>query len=158
MKSAQRDWSLLQQSLQQDTETSQQLLQLMRDERKALESRNYGAFEALLQPKQTLIAKLEQHAQQRHEWMVQQRFASDSAALSQAHEEAPHIAAQWQNAADIWRECQTQNQINEQICRRTRTVVEQVLDALRGQHQHSVVYDAKGLAQRGASGRTISNA
>lgn len=158
MKPALRDWSFLQQSLQQDSTASQQLLQLMRDERKALETRNYAAFEALLQPKQTLIAELEIHANERLEWLASQHFHSESEALQAAHEHAPNIAVLWNDAAAVWRECQTENQINEQICRRTRAVVEQVLDALRGQHQQSAVYDAKGLAQRGSSGRTISNA
>ena len=158
MKST-RDWSLLQQSLQHDTDTSTLLLQLMRQEREALELRDYAAFEALIQPKQKLISQLERHAMLRRQWFEQQRLGDDASVLQLLHQEAPDIAAQWQQAANIWRECQTENQINEQICRRTRSVVEHMLDALRGQHQQSSgVYDAKGVAQRGASGRIISNA
>ena len=158
MKST-RDWSLLQQSLQQDMDISTLLLQLMRQERESLELRDYAAFEALIQPKQKLIAQLEQHAMLRRQWFEQQGMGDDAAALQLLHREAPAIATQWQNAAEIWRECQTENHINEQICRRTRSVVEHMLDVLRGQHQQSgSVYDAKGLAQRGTSGRTISNA
>lgn len=153
-----RDWSLLQQSLQQDIETSQHLLHLMRQERDALQTRDYAAFEALIQPKQILLAQLEQHAAARRDWLAQQRIDSDAAALQLAHKEVPAVAALWHQAAEIWGECQTENQINEQICRRTRTVVEHMLDVLRGQHPQGGVYDAKGIAQRGASGRTISSA
>lgn len=153
-----RNWSALQQTLQQDTESSQQLLQLMLDERKALEERDYTAFEALIKPKQTLLAQLEQNVAARRAWLSQHRIANDTDALQLAETEAPETAAYWRSTADIWRECQTANQINEQISRRTRAIVGHVLDALRGQHQQSAVYDAKGMADRGSSGRIISNA
>jgi flagellar biosynthesis/type III secretory pathway chaperone len=152
------DWSLLNQLLQNDSAHSEQLLATLHDERKALESRDYAQFEALTQPKKQLVDQLEQNLAVRQQHLRQLGFASDTDALQSARKHAPVVAATWQAAAVLWQECQTANQVNEQICRRTRIVVERVLDVLRGQHTQSATYDASGTTRRADSGRTISSA
>lgn len=158
MHSTRHDWSALQANLQRDLATSRQLLLVIGDERKALEARDYAAFEAAIAPKQTLLAQLENGFAERRQWLSQHRIAAESVALRLAETEAPAVAELWRETAASWRQCQTETQINEQISRRTRAVVQQVLDVLRGQHQQSAVYDAKGNSQHESRGRTISNA
>lgn len=152
------DWSLLLQLLQRDTTHSEQLLDLLRAERKALESRDYAQFEALITPKQSALEQLERNLSVRRQHLQQMGFSSDTDALQAAELRVPPVARAWLAAAELWRECQAANQVNEQISRRTRQVVEQVLDALRGQHAQSTTYDASGAAHRPNSGRTISSA
>jgi flagellar biosynthesis/type III secretory pathway chaperone len=152
------DWSLLSQLLQRDAVSSTQLRDLLQEERKALETRDYALFETLIAPKQQLIGQLEQNHVVRQQHLRQMGFDSDSAALQAAHAQAPAVAEHWQAAAALWQECQSASQINDQICRRTRLVVERVLDVLRGQHSQSATYDASGIAQRGGSGRPIGSA
>lgn len=152
------DWSLLNQLLQRDTANSEQLLTLLLDERKTLEIRDYSAFEALVMPKQQLIKQLEQNLAVRRQHLRQMGFNNDLDALQAARAQAATVAACWESAAVLWEDCQTASQVNEQICRRTRIVVERVLDVLRGQHSQSATYDANGSAERRGSGRTISNA
>lgn len=151
-------WSFLDQQLQQDIETSRQLLEVLLSERQLLETRDYTQLEALIAQKQELIQKLEQNAALRQQWLLQQGFGTEIDALDAARTKAPVTAEHWHSAAELWRECQTANQVNEQICRRTRLVVENVLDILRGRHNQSSTYDAKGVSQRGQNGRIISNA
>lgn len=152
------DWSLLDQLLQRDAVSSEQLLNLLLDERKALESRDYAQFEALVAPKKQLVEQLEQNQGIRQQHLRQLGFSTDIDALQAAQNRAPEVASRWQATAELWHECQTANQVNEQICRRTRLIVERTLDILRGQHEQSTTYDARGSAQRTGSGRTISSA
>ncbi len=152
------DWSLFDYALQQDIEHSEHLLAALSDERKALEAREYGDIETIIAQKKHWVDQLEANAAQRRRWLTQQGLADDMSALNLVKRQAPAVAARWEAAATAWRECQTANQINEQICRRTRVVVERVLDILRGQNATSATYDAKGYSQRTQSGRTISNA
>lgn len=160
MKSTQPtpDWSLFDRALQQDIAHSEQLLDVLQSERKALETRDYGDLENLIAQKKTQVDLLEANAIRRQQWLSQHGLSDDFAALSAVKMQAPTVAERWETAAAAWRECQTANQINEQICRRTRLVVERVLDILRGQNAASATYDAKGYSQRTQSGRTISNA
>ncbi|MDB6061250.1 MAG: hypothetical protein JWM78_1353 [Verrucomicrobiaceae bacterium] len=152
------DWSLLNQLLQRDIASSEQLLTLLHAERKALETRDYTQFEALVEPKKNLITQIEQNLAVRQQHLRQLGFNGDSPALAAAQTYAPSVAECWHSAAVLWQECQIASQINDQICRRTRLVVERVLDVLRGQHNQSATYDATGTSQRDGSGRTISNA
>jgi flagellar biosynthesis/type III secretory pathway chaperone len=152
------DWSLLNQLLQRDTANSEQLLKLLADERKALESRDYSTFETLVTPKQQLVQQLEQNLAVRRQHLHQMGFDNDLDALRAARTDATEVASCWESAATLWQDCQNASQINEQICRRTQLVVGRVLDALRGQHSQSTTYDASGAAERSSGGRTISSA
>ncbi|HSB95648.1 MAG TPA: flagellar protein FlgN [Spongiibacteraceae bacterium] len=152
------DWTEFGRFLQCDIEFSQQLLDALREERQALEARKYQRFEELLSEKRTLIIQLEQNTLARRTWLQQRGFTDETSALNAAQKTASEVAELWDNAAALWRDCQTANQINEQICRRTQVVVENVLDALRGQHGQKATYNAQGMAQRSNAGRTITSA
>lgn len=152
------DWSLLGQLLQRDGDVSRQLLELLREEREVLEQRDYPRFEALVPAKKNLIEQLERHRDVRRQHLRQMGFDSDTDALRGAQRDAPAVAATWEQAAVLWRECQHASGINDQISRRTRIVVEQILDTLRGQHSQSTIYDASGGADRSSSGRTLGSA
>jgi flagellar biosynthesis/type III secretory pathway chaperone len=152
------DWSVLDRSLQHDTALAQQLLGILEQERAALEARQYEQFEQFLQAKHGLLASLERNTTARRHWLAKRGFADDASALQAAQLHAPHVAQQWHDAAEQWRACQHANQVNEQICNRTRIVVEKVLDVLRGQPGQGSTYDARGLSQRQNGGRPITNA
>lgn len=151
-------WPDLGRSLQHDSQLSQRLIELLEQERQALEQRRYEHFEQLLGAKQQLIQDIERGADARRQWLAAHGFADDRSALERVRQELPEVAARWQAAAELWRECQRANQINEQICQRTRVVVERVLDLLRGQPGQGATYDAKGVPRHQESGRTITNA
>lgn len=152
------NWSLFDYALQQDIAHSEELLSVLVQERQALEAREYTDFENLITQKKNLIEQLENNATQRKRWLSQHGMADDFAALDIAKHQAPDVVTRWEAAAAVWRECQTANQVNEQICRRTRLVVENVLNILRGENASSPTYDAKGNSRNAQSGRTISSA
>lgn len=157
MKSA-PDWHLFEFALRQDITHSQQLLQILHAERKALEERDYTELDNLISQKKMWLEKLEANAAQRRHWLQKYGFADDSSALETLRSTAPAVARCWEEAAAAWSECQNASQINDQICRRTRLVVERVLDILRGQTSNAATYDANGSSQRESGGRIISNA
>lgn len=150
-------WFEFNQFLLLDIDLSQQLLKTLQEERQALEARQYERFEELLGEKAQLIASLEQNTNTRRHWLQHQGFSNEIESLDAARKAAPDVAASWDEAAVLWRSCQTANQINEQICRRTQVVVENVLDVLRGQHGQKATYDAQGQAHRSIGGRTITS-
>ncbi len=152
------DWSLLDRALQHDIVHSEQLLDVLLSERKALETRDYSDLENLIAQKKKQVELLEANAVRRQQWLSQHGLSDDFAALNAVKTQAPAVAERWETAASAWRECQTANQVNEQICRRTRLVVERVLDILGGQTASSATYDAKGYSQRAQGGRPISSA
>lgn len=152
------DWSEFSDFLQHDIDLSDKLLALLQEERQALQNREYAHFEELLGTKAQLIAQLERNTNTRRHWLQNQGFTSEAGSLQAARANAPEVAERWEQAAALWRECQTANQINEQVCRRTQVVVENVLDVLRGQHGQKATYNAQGQAQRSIGGRTITSA
>lgn len=152
------NWSLFDYALQQDIAHSEQLLAILLQERQALEAREYSDFENLIAQKKDLVERLESNVVQRKRWLSQHGMADDFEALSAAKIQAPDVVTRWEAAAIVWRDCQTANQINDQICRRTRMVVENVLNILRGQTAAPPTYNAKGYSQNSQDGRTISNA
>lgn len=152
------NWSLFDYALQQDITHSEQLLAVLQQERHALENRDYNDLENLIAQKKHFVMQLENNAKQRKRWLSQHGMADDFVALNAAKTQAPDVITRWEAAATVWRECQTANQVNEQICRRTRLVVENVLNILRGETAPAATYDANGYSHRSQDGRTISNA
>jgi flagellar biosynthesis/type III secretory pathway chaperone len=151
-------WSEFDQFLQHDIGLSEQLLTALQEEREALETRQYVRIEEILGSKAQLIAHLEQNTNNRRHWLQQQGFTSEAGSLKAARAAAPDVAARWEQAAELWRNCQKANQINDQISRRTQVVVENLLDVLRGQHGDKSTYNAQGQSQRPGGGRTITSA
>lgn len=151
-------WAELEQQLVTDQQIGEQLSAVLAQERDALEQRDYATFEQQLADKQRLVAELEQRTHERRDWLRQHGCPDELHALTRAEHERPEIAARWRQLADHWRECQQANQINEQICQRTRLVVGRLLDIMRGEPQGGTTYDASGSARRLDSGRRLGDA
>lgn len=151
-------WAKLQDTFEQDIPVTAQLLDVLETERKALETRNYEAFKQVLGSKQTLLATLEQHAETRQQLLQQAGFSDESSTLTAADAQAPVVAGAWRKLGEQWQKCQELNEINERIAKRTRLVVGQMLDMLRGTSGATKVYDSKGGTSTGPGGNTISNA
>ncbi len=151
-------WNNLETTLQQDLPVTSELLNLLERERKALEDRDYAEFEQILNPKKQLLLQLEQHATLRQQLLQQAGFTDESTTLAQVREQAPNVAKSWQELATLWSSCQQLNEINERIAKRTRMVVGQILDTIRGQNNQTRLYTSKGDAQTSAASRSITSA
>jgi flagellar biosynthesis/type III secretory pathway chaperone len=151
-------WPELEQELAHDERLSQQLADLLTEERASLQQRDYATFERLLTIKQQLIGELEQRQLARRNWLHQRGCPDERCAFLRAERESPALAERWRRLAEQWRNCQQANQVNEQICLRTRVVVGRLLDLLRGEPQGGTTYDASGSARRLDGGRRLGDA
>ncbi len=150
------DWQAFEALLSADQPHTETLNQLLQAERESLQQRDYARFEQIIGEKHRLLDTLQEGARRRSDWLTAQGL-DDAAGLALATEEAPGVALHWRSLAAEWQCCQRENRVNEQVARRTRQVVGQVLDILRGTNGERL-YDAGGQARRVSSGQHISDA
>ncbi|MCR8921406.1 flagellar protein FlgN [Dasania sp. GY-MA-18] len=151
-------WSELQATFHKDLPLTSQLHTLLLQERSALESRDYDNIKALLATKNSLVNSLKQQANTRMHALQAAGLQDEASTLKAAEQEAPIVAKAWRQLAQQWDECQHLNAVNERILQRTRLVVTQTLDLLRGANQQNRLYDPKGMANNNSSGRSITSA
>lgn len=158
MAQHQRLWADINSTFEQDLPTTEALLDLLQRERKALETRHYDDYQQIISSKESLLAQLEQHASIRQQLLQQAGFNDESTTLSTADSQAPAVATAWRKLGKQWQCCQELNEINERIAQRTKLVVGQVLDLMRGQTGQTRLYTDKGNTSAAIGGRTITSA
>lgn len=151
-------WTQLEKTFKLDISTTTQLLDLLERERKALEERNYDEFQKIIGQKQQHLKQLELHSAVRQQLLQTAGFNDEASTLSAAEQQAPLVAKAWRQLAEEWTRCQKLNDINERIAKRTRLVVGQILDLLRGQNNQAKLYTNKGESHASSGGRTITSA
>ena len=151
-------WAQLDNTFQQDIPATDQLLALLQRERKALEQRDYEEFQQIINDKQPLLALLQSHAATRQQLLTAAGFDSESNTLNAVQQQAPLVAKAWHTLSAQWARCQELNEVNERIAKRTRLVVGQILDLMRGQQGQARLYTDKGNTSSGGGGRTITSA
>ncbi|WP_339672248.1 flagellar protein FlgN [Dasania marina] len=151
-------WSELLATFHKDLPLTTQLHKLLLQERSALENRDYDNIKTLLADKNSLVENLKQHAHTRMHALQAAGLADETATLNAAEQESPIVAKAWRQLAQQWDECQHLNAVNERILQRTRLVVNQTLDLLRGANQQNRLYDPKGMANNNSTGRSITSA
>ncbi|MGK0500020.1 MAG: flagella synthesis protein FlgN [Oceanicoccus sp.] len=151
-------WTALATLFDIDLPITSELLALLQQERKALETRQYQAFQQLISKKQQLLLKLEKNAEQRQQLLQAAGFTDETSTLNAADHHAPIVATAWRKLGAQWSHCQELNEVNDRIAKRTRLVVGQILDLMRGQNSKDKLYTRKGNAHSTNSGRTITSA
>jgi flagella synthesis protein FlgN len=151
-------WAQLEKTFQQDIPTTSHLLSLLARERKALESRDYDEFQKIVSQKQQHLKQLELHSAVRQQLLQTAGFNDEASTLNAAEKQAPIVAKAWRELAEEWAQCQQLNEVNERIAKRTKLVVGQILDMLRGQNNQAKIYTNKGESGSSSGGRTITSA
>lgn len=152
------DWQLLYNLITEDKKTTDALLRALNNEREFLATRNYEALTTALTNKSLLIQELEKRSQKRQAFLTGTGFASEKELLTAAEQQQPVVANAWRELAGLWQSCQDQNQVNDQIVRRTRIVVQRVMDILHGQPDLGRTYNTKGESNKGYSSKAIASA
>lgn len=158
MTTANELWAQLDQTLLGDIPLTEQLLALLQQERSMLEQRQYDGYQQLINDKQQLLVQLEQHATERQQLLLAAGFEDEASALTSLDKQAPIIANAWRKLSEQWQQCKQLNEINERIAKRTRLVVGQMLDILRGQNNQTKLYTRQGDASHSGGGRSITSA
>lgn len=151
-------WTELQGTFIADLKTTRQLQDALKKERATLETRQYEQLDAIIALKAQLLEKLQQQIMVRQQLFQTAGFQQESAALEAAKIEAPAVAKAWQQIAEQWQSCQELSLINERIVQRTKQVVGQTLDVLRGQQSQQKLYNPSGETPAGQPGRSITSA
>lgn len=150
------DWQALYNLLQEDKITSEKLLAALHQERDLLTQRNYEALSTVLSDKSLLLNELEKRSADRQAFLKRAGFDSEKSLLSAAEREHPLVANTWKELAAQWEKCQNENQVNDQIVRRTRIVIQRVLDILHGQPDLGKTYNPRGESSNGYSSKGIT--
>lgn len=158
MATSQQLWAELQSTFQKDLPLTVKLHQLLQQERSALESRQYDDFQALLKQKNQLLSTLKKSADHRSHAFQAAGLTDEESTLAAAEREAPIVARAWRQLAKQWDECQHLNAVNERIVQRTKMVVSQTLDLIRGANNQQKLYDTKGMPDNISTGRSITSA
>lgn len=151
-------WAEIQSTFQKDLPITVKLQKLLNQERTALENREYDDFQLRIKAKNQLVNELKKHADARIHALQAAGLTNEEEALAAAELEAPIVARSWRQLAKQWEDCQHHNAVNERIVQRTKLVVSQTLDLIRGVTQQQKLYDTKGMPDNIATGRSITSA
>ncbi len=150
------------QMLAQDTQTIEQLRQILLNEREALERRDHEALPPLIEAKNQTMAALGEHALQRQSWL-------DAAGLEhnhqgwqqwlQQHPDTQAQQAQWEQLAAEFEACRELNDVNGKVIQRAQQTIGQLLNLLRGQNNDGPsLYNAQGRSGSQSGSQTLGKA
>lgn len=151
-------WAQLEQTFLSDIPATDQLLTLLKQERSLLEKREYEQYQQLISNKLQLLQTLEKNAAVRQQHLLNAGFEDEASTLATLDKQAPIVANAWRKLQSQWQQCQELNEINERISKRTRLVVGQILDILRGQNNQAKLYTKQGNTRNNGEGRPITSA
>lgn len=145
-----------------DINTCQELLQLLATERQALEERNLGLLEDVIDRKTKALEQLEQQANLRAQWVASApskgKISLEERWLILIRNLAPSSESSWMELKELLHECQAGNTVNGKILARKQATYSQLLKIVRGQSETGTLYSAKGAARRGQSGGSLGEA
>lgn len=143
-----------------DIGTSQQLLELIQDEFKALGERDLPQLEQILGRKLPLLTLLEQHGRQRRELLQSLQLSPDQQGLEQLathSQQGSELLARSAQLSELLEQCRAANLLNGRVIRTSQISTNSVLGILRGGETPSL-YDSRGSTARIAQQRPLSQA
>lgn len=146
--------------LQGDIAACEALLQLMQDERAALQARDSEALGQIIEDKASHLIKLEQSALTRAEWARNLKSDSPENAWGELLEnlQQPELAQQWQQLKQLMDECRVQNEVNGKLLARSQHTFGRLLNIMRGQSDAPALYNQKGSRAQGGSSHNFGEA
>jgi flagellar biosynthesis protein FlgN len=148
------DYHAIEQQIDQDIQSCQTLLQLLRHERTLLKDRDFDTLDKLMDEKTHWLARLEQSGQQRQAWIRATPWASspDPAAAWNAwlqEIQQPNLSEKWQALKELLDACKSENDVNGKVIARGRQTYQRLVGILRGQDQQTLLYTGKGTSGNG---------
>ncbi len=143
-----------------DIGISQQLLQLIQDEFKALGERDLPQLEKILGCKLPLLTLLEQHGRQRSDTLQSLQLSTDQLGLEQLasnSSQGDELLARSAQLSELLEQCRAANLLNGRVIRSNQISTNSVLSILRGSETPDL-YDSRGSTARIAQQRPFSQA
>lgn len=140
-----------------------ELIDLLQQERIALRDRNVEQMTKLLTLKTDLLANLAQNRQQRSDLLIREGFSVDAEGIqsffnAQQTERAHHYHECWSQLEKQLDQCNSMNEINAKISHRSQQTTKHILGILTGNGQHLELYSAKGISSDSKDSQTIAKA
>lgn len=153
----------LTQHIDQDLQICNNLLQLLKAERQALDERNFALLEEIIYQKSTALQSLERSADQRAAWLRDNPTAAPDAALEDQWtalltQSAPQLVTRWESLRTLLAECQAANDVNGRLLSRKQATYAQLLKVMRGQTESANLYSPKGSARGRPPGQPLGSA
>jgi flagella synthesis protein FlgN len=143
-----------------DIGSAEQLLELLDDEFQALGERDLVRLQSILENKQPLLVKLDQHGRTRSQLLISLQLSADRAglqALAERSSQGAELLERGDQLQALLERCQAGNLRNGRLIRSNQTSARTMLGILRGGETPSL-YDSRGSTARIAQQRPLSQA
>jgi flagella synthesis protein FlgN len=151
------------QAIQHDIQISGQLLALLKQEKQALERRDYSDYHPIIETKKKHLQELEMADRKRRDLMAEMGFSADSEGLNAF---LAHIPVAWRGRFEgAWNQlmgnlqtCRHQNEVNGRILNHAQQAIERLMSYLRGVSPNQAIYTKTGRKGLLASNRSLAMA
>jgi|GEM_PF-1868190 len=139
----------IQQMINNDLETSQRLLQLLKKETPSIKKRDYASIKQILLDKAPLLDQLKKHTEIRKEWLLSLYKVADENHWNTflASLNIPDLERQWEDLHQNITECKAINDANGIMINRGKKTYSQLLHLLKGGGTQTTLYNEKGSHQ-----------
>ncbi|MCG7903769.1 MAG: flagellar protein FlgN [Candidatus Thiodiazotropha weberae] len=147
--------------VQTETELTQQLLNLLRQEFELLKSPPSKKLEELLAQKQQQLQQIEQSAIQHNQLLAYLDFTPDRKGTEAFIQQSPdnaQLQEQWNKFTSLLEACQKQNEINGGAVQLNQHQVAHALDVLRGFANSDKTYGPGGESRPTSSSKSLGKA
>lgn len=153
--------SLVQQMIAQDTNATEQLKNLLLQERELLEQREHDGLPAIVEQKDQLLDALAHNAKQRQQLLQSLGLKTTAQSwddLLSAHSALAPLRESWKSLTASFSECQRLNDINGKMIARSKQTLGNLLNILRGQVAAPQLYTQSGVTTGSAGSHTLAKA
>ncbi|MCG7897975.1 MAG: flagellar protein FlgN [Candidatus Thiodiazotropha weberae] len=147
--------------VQTETELTQQLFNLLRQEFELLKSPPSKKLEELLAQKQQQLQQIEQSAIQHNQLLASLGFTPDRKGTEAFIQQSPdnaQLQEQWNKFTSLLEACQKQNEINGGAVQLNQHQVAHALDVLRGFANSDKTYGPGGESRPTSSSKSLGKA
>lgn len=146
-----------------DLRCTDDLSDLLQQERTALRDRSVEQLTQLLNQKTDLLAKLEQNSKQRSALLMQERFSVDAEGIhsffsARQPEQARRFQERWSQLEKQLQRCNFLNEVNAKIAHRSQLTTNHILDILTDTSRHLELYSSRGFPAEKKEKQTIAKA
>jgi flagellar biosynthesis/type III secretory pathway chaperone len=151
---------LISSGIEQDIATTELMIQLLSDEKKALETRDISEIERLSQIKTELADKMTESANTRSRLLDALELSNDEAGIVSLFDQTEDKSSmdQWLLLKNNLQSCQDQNLVNSKIASRTRNSLKHLLTIVQGKMDKPNIYNPLGSTSAIVSGNLIGEA
>jgi flagella synthesis protein FlgN len=153
--------SLVQQMIAQDMTSTEQLKNLLIQERELLEKREHDNLPSIIDQKDQLLDALAQNARQRQQLLQNLGLKATAQSwedLLLAHTALVPLRESWKALTDAFSECQRLNDVNGKMIARSKQTLGNLLNILRGQVAAPQLYTQSGATTGNVSSHTLAKA